>query len=85
MGKLYPAATFESIGQGDVLISIDEAVEWEVHSKHEAVPERFIPSQVVTTILRAEAGSGLAGLVGSAHILLGDGLSDRARIKKKGS
>lgn len=83
MGNLYPTVTFEQLGHGDVLISLDEKVEWEVYDKHEAVPGLKIGRQIVTTIIRAEKGSGLAGLLGCAHILLGGDLSG-VRLKKKG-
>ena len=82
MGRLYPIATFENIDAGDILISTDELSEFEVHSKHDAVPEDKIPPEIVTIITKAERGGGLCGMEGIVYIMDGR-LLQHVRIKQK--
>jgi hypothetical protein len=86
MGRLYRSenrpVTFEQVEPGDVLISLDGHIEWLVDSKHEAVGKH--KREIVTTVMRADAGSGLNGLVGLAHILYGENLIAHVRLKRKG-
>lgn len=82
MGRLYPIATFENIEPGDLLISTDELSEFEVHSKHEPVPEANIPPEIVTTITKALPQGGLCGMEGIVYVMDGR-LLQHVRIKRK--